>query len=37
MFSFENDPNTEMVFNASKFIRDTLNKWDNDRALGYFI
>jgi hypothetical protein len=33
MFSFENDADVETVSNASEFLRDTLNIWDNDSAL----
>jgi hypothetical protein len=36
MFSFENGPDIEMVSNASEFLRDALNIWD-DTALVYCI
>jgi hypothetical protein len=37
MFSYENDPDIEMVSNVSEFLGDTLNIWDNDSALEHYI
>jgi hypothetical protein len=37
MFSFESGPDIEMVSSASEFLGNTLNTWDNDSALVYFI
>jgi hypothetical protein len=37
MFRFENSPHIETVSNASEFLGDTLNMWDNDSALVYCI
>jgi hypothetical protein len=37
MFSFENGPDIETVPNASEFLGDTLNIWDNDRAMIYYL
>jgi hypothetical protein len=37
MFSFENGSDIQLVSNASEFLRDTLNTWDNDCALLYCI
>jgi hypothetical protein len=35
MFSFENGPDIETISNASEFLGDTLNIWNNDSALVY--
>jgi hypothetical protein len=37
MFSFENCPDIEMVSNASEFLWNTLNIWDNDSDLVYCV
>jgi hypothetical protein len=37
MFSSENGPDIEMVSNASEFLVDTLNIWDNGHVLAYFF
>jgi hypothetical protein len=37
MFSFENGPDIETVSNAPEFLGNTLNIWDNDSALVYYI
>jgi uncharacterized protein YxjI len=37
MFSFENGPDIETVRNASEFLGDTFNIWDNDSALVYCV
>jgi hypothetical protein len=31
MLSFENGPGIEMVSNASEFLGNALNIWDNDK------
>jgi hypothetical protein len=36
MFSFENDPDIETLSNASEFLGDTFNIWDNDSDLVYW-
>jgi hypothetical protein len=35
MFSFENDPNIEMISSASEFRGDTLNIWDDCPGILY--
>jgi hypothetical protein len=37
MFSFEIGPDIEAVSNASEFLRNTLNIWDNGSVLLYYI
>jgi hypothetical protein len=37
MFSLEDDFDIQTISNASAFLWDTLNIWDNDGALVYFI
>jgi hypothetical protein len=36
-FSFENDRGIETVSSASEFLGDTLNIWDNNRAMVHCI